>query len=143
MRECGECTLCCTVLRVPELDKPENTKCSNCAVGCTIYNDRPQSCVDFNCGWLQGALDEDQRPDKSHVVIETLPDESVVLALVEPGYEDVLPTLNDSFSEFTERGVSVVATTKQVLLGKDAVIDDVQRVVAQYVRDLGVSDGPP
>jgi len=82
-------------------------------------------------------MDEDQRPDKTHVVIETLPDESVVLALIEPGYEDVLPALEDSFSEFTERGTSVVATNKQVLLGKDADIDDVRRVVVQYARDLG------
>jgi hypothetical protein len=94
--------------------------------------------VDFNCAWLQGALAEDQRPDKTHVVIEILPDESVVLALVEPGHEDVLPALEESFSEFTERGVSVVATNKQVLLGKDAVLKDVERVVIQYARDLGV-----
>jgi hypothetical protein len=138
MRECGECTLCCLVTRVPELDKPENTMCTLCDAGCTIYNDRPQSCRAFDCAWLKGALAEDQRPDKTHVVIETLPDESVVLALIEPGYEDVLPALEDSFSEFTERGVSVVATNKQVLLGKDADISDVERVVVGYARDLGV-----
>ena len=137
MRECGECTLCCLVTRVPELEKPEGTMCTFCDVGCTIYNDRPQSCRAFDCAWLKGAMDEDQRPDKTHVVIETLPDESVVLALIEPGYEDVLPALEDSFSEFTERGTSVVATNKQVLLGKDADIDDVRRVVVQYARDLG------
>jgi hypothetical protein len=139
MRECGECTLCCLVTRVPELDKPENTMCTLCDAGCTIYNDRPQSCRAFDCAWLLGAMDEDQRPDKIHVVIETLPDESVVLALIEPGYEDVLPTLNESFSEFTERGVSVAATNRQVLLGKGSVITDVQRVIAEYARDLGVT----
>jgi hypothetical protein len=94
--------------------------------------------VNFNCAWLQGALAEDQRPDKTHVVIEILPDESVVLALVESGHEDVLPALEESFSEFTERGVSVVATNKQVLLGKGAVLKDVERAVIQYARDLGV-----
>ena len=42
------------MMAVPELYKQAWSPCPNCAagVGCKIYPDRPQSCRDFNCGWL-------------------------------------------------------------------------------------------
>ena len=66
-RECGSCTACCTVLAIAELQKPARWACSYVACGhCGIYEQRPQSCRDFNCAWLRGAIagDESLRPDK-------------------------------------------------------------------------------
>ena len=66
-RECGTCTACCTVLAIAELQKPARWACSHVACDrCGIYERRPQSCRDFNCVWLRGAIagDESLRPDK-------------------------------------------------------------------------------
>ena len=138
MRECGECTLCCLVPAVPEIAKPINTMCKFCDKGCTIYEDRPDSCRAFDCAWLMGAMDEDMRPDKSHVVIEILPEASVVLALVEPGYESVLPSLNDRLSEFTERGVSIVASDGRARLGNGADRESVQKALTKTAQQFGM-----
>ena len=66
-RECGTCTACCTVLAVAELQKPMRWACDHvlCA-GCGIYEERPQTCRDFNCAWLRGAISDDEalRPDR-------------------------------------------------------------------------------
>ncbi len=77
---CGDCTLCCKLMGVKELSKPVGMWCSACDLGmkgCTIYKERPQSCVDFQCYWLnsQGASDPAVRmplvfrPDKARCII--------------------------------------------------------------------------
>ena len=56
-RQCGKCTMCCTLMGVdepPHLTKPPNTKCQHCVSGkgCTIYEHRPDMCRGFYCQWL-------------------------------------------------------------------------------------------
>jgi hypothetical protein len=56
-RQCGKCTMCCTLMGVdepPHLTKPPNTKCQHCVPGkgCTIYERRPDTCRGFYCQWL-------------------------------------------------------------------------------------------
>lgn len=80
-RTCGECHQCCILLEVNEIQKPEGTKCKHCNTNCSIYENRPLSCKNFECGWLKGDLDEHMRPDKSGVLIEILPSDKIVLAL--------------------------------------------------------------
>ncbi|HEX3727525.1 MAG TPA: hypothetical protein VHV08_14825 [Pirellulales bacterium] len=66
-RNCGECTLCCTILAVPELRKASGTGCLHCTNGgCQIYELRPNSCRCWSCDWLLGwqGLTDAQRPDK-------------------------------------------------------------------------------
>jgi len=65
-RKCGECTACCTRLKIEELDKDVNQDCRHlCKTGCSIYSDRPQTCSNFECVWLSGWLGgESHRPDK-------------------------------------------------------------------------------
>ena len=65
--ECGECTACCTLLAVAELNKPARWTCDHAGCqGCRVYDDRPMSCRAFNCLWLRGGLPSDPglRPDK-------------------------------------------------------------------------------
>ena len=112
--------------------------CQHCAAGCAIYVDRPQSCRTFDCAWLLGDMDDNMRPDKSHIVIERLPDESVVLAMIEPGYDHVLADLNDGLSEYMDKGISVVASNGLGLLSKDANPVDVRNAVVDSARALGV-----
>jgi hypothetical protein len=86
-RQCGECTLCCKLLGIKELRKPQYEWCPHCDIGhgCTIYGDRPQSCRDYECMWLQTEVIPDEcRPDRSHVVLTMLPDNEHIQVNVDP-----------------------------------------------------------
>ena len=66
-RECGKCTVCCTALTVPSLEKPKQKECDHLCgdgSGCGIYKSRPTECREFQCLWTQGVLTESHRPDK-------------------------------------------------------------------------------
>lgn len=64
-RVCGDCTACCWVWGIKELDKQPRKFCSHQGQGCGIYPTRPQSCIDFKCLWLDGNIIEDElRPDR-------------------------------------------------------------------------------
>ena len=74
-RSCGvdgdRCTVCCSVMPIGELDKPEGVLCDKCdlAAGCTIYATRPQVCRDYqSCGYLRGIMPE--RPDKAGIDLD-------------------------------------------------------------------------
>lgn len=79
VRACGECSACCTVLGVRDLDtpKPDYQRClclrdatENLRGGCGMYADRPPSCRAYACGWLQGWGEEGDRPDKLGLILE-------------------------------------------------------------------------
>jgi hypothetical protein len=72
-RECGECTVCCYVGAVPELNKPPHRSCRYQGKGCSIYDQkhRPNICNVFQCAWLRGLGKEGDSPDKSQVMITT------------------------------------------------------------------------
>lgn len=70
-RSCGECTLCCKLMGVPELKKPSARLCGSCDVGkgCTVYEERPPSCRNFQCFWLMDENFPDEfRPDRIHAL---------------------------------------------------------------------------
>ena len=70
-RVCGECTACCTTHGIREINKQAAEKCEHvCKAGCSIYQDRPESCRGYECAWLQGMFGEDVRPDKCGIVVE-------------------------------------------------------------------------
>jgi len=76
-RHCGGCTSCCKLLPVKEIGKPANTRCGyqRTGKGCSIFDKRPFSCRVWNCAWIQGDDTEElRRPDRSHYVIDILPD---------------------------------------------------------------------
>jgi len=72
-RVCGTCSLCCKLLPIRELEKPENTWCVHCrpaAGGCTIYADRPHSCREFACHWLISKnLGDEWAPAKARMFV--------------------------------------------------------------------------
>ena len=68
-RQCGECTACCTLLGVPELEKGRYMACEhNTGTSCGIYDERPHSCRAFKCVWLQGLIPIEERPDKTEII---------------------------------------------------------------------------
>ncbi len=64
-RSCGPCSLCCTLLRVDELDKRAGQDCVHQLGdrGCGIHPSRPSICRSYACLWRQGGLEDDERPD--------------------------------------------------------------------------------
>jgi hypothetical protein len=72
-RSCAGCTLCCKIMGIAALEKPPGAWCKHCepAGGCRIYDDRPQECRTFFCGYLiNGQLGEEWKPSKSRLVLE-------------------------------------------------------------------------
>ena len=73
-RLCGECTSCCTVMAVTELNKPRGQACKHiCASGCAIYDERPDSCRRFDCLWRLGFARDEDRPDRFGVIFDITP----------------------------------------------------------------------
>lgn len=79
MSHCGECGLCCKLLKIEELDKPQGKWCGHCkpGKGCTAYETRPGACRSFSCLWLASrenpadgiSLADELRPDRYKVML--------------------------------------------------------------------------
>jgi hypothetical protein len=77
MRQCGECTLCCTLLPVVPLGKGAGERCKyQRRAGCRVYNKpkMPLECQQWNCRWLVNEAGDTRRPDLTHYVIDVMPD---------------------------------------------------------------------
>ena len=74
-RSCGTCSLCCTILRVDELAKPAGSDCvhQRGPNGCAIHATRPPICRAYRCLWLQGGLEDAERPDATGGVVDLEP----------------------------------------------------------------------
>src|SRR5947209_18423059 len=104
-RQCGECKECCVVLPIldEELSKPGHQPCKHlCGCGCDIYKERPGVCRDYECLWLSGDIDGDQRtrPDNLGVIFQrsTWDDSLAAIgcrpgALATPQAQDVISRL--------------------------------------------------
>ena len=66
--ECGECTVCCTLSVVSELNKGAGITCKYCDKGCSIYTTRPKVCKEFECAYLQGGKNIELRPDRCGIM---------------------------------------------------------------------------
>ena len=85
-RKCGSCSLCCKLLAVTELDKPLGKWCEHCKPGrggCGIYDNRPESCREYECHWLRGDLSEHWEPLRCGMV--TLASDGFLNIYVEGG----------------------------------------------------------
>lgn len=72
-RKCGDCSLCCVVLGVPEISKEAGCDCPNRKPGwkaCKVYDERPESCATFSCMWLDGHLSNADKPSNIGVVLQ-------------------------------------------------------------------------
>jgi hypothetical protein len=79
-RRCGDCTLCCKLVPVAALGKGANTRCRyQSSRGCRVYHRPekgfPRECGMWSCAWLVKPETAGlKRPDRSHYVVDTLPD---------------------------------------------------------------------
>lgn len=72
-RECGTCSACCRWPSIPELNKPRGVACSRLGIigyGCAQYADRPKSCSDYQCSWIEGNGALEDNPHESGVLID-------------------------------------------------------------------------
>lgn len=77
-RECGGCTACCYVIEVKELGKGFRKQCRHVVEGhgCGIWGGpggpggQPVVCARYRCAWAMGFGAEEDRPDKSGVLID-------------------------------------------------------------------------
>ena len=105
--KCGECTLCCTLLAVDDIQKQAGEKCVHCDNGCAIYESRPDSCKSFYCAYAQmEKVNIALRPDKCGVIFEKIND-WVVLGSVDPDRGDY-PNMIGQVKSFYNLGASVV-----------------------------------
>jgi hypothetical protein len=87
-RACGACTLCCKVLGIAELEKPQGDWCRHCDIGrgCKIYDRRPAECRSFHCGYLTWPLaGEHWLPTRCKMVIVSELGGKRVAIHVDPG----------------------------------------------------------
>lgn len=86
-RQCAGCTECCTAIGVAEIRKPMYAACKDLCLAkkmCGIYSSRPESCGGYKCGWLQGFLPSNCRPDRLGVIFQVGPHPSkIVMEVVE------------------------------------------------------------
>ncbi len=136
MRSCGDCTLCCTLTFVPELNKLENVTCSHCDGGCKIYDGRPKACEDYKCAWLAGEFSDEMRPDKAHVMIEIYP--QMVAALLEPGHtvSSLAPETLRSFDKFVDGGTPVIASGQFARLPRGMSAQEAKRRMVETIREV-------
>jgi hypothetical protein len=89
-RSCGVCSLCCKLLEVREISKPEGKWCVHCAPGrerCTIHEHRPDECRAFYCGWLTlNSLGEEWRPTKAKMVLSAEVNGNKMTVHVDPAF---------------------------------------------------------
>jgi hypothetical protein len=90
-RACGTCSLCCKLPSVLEIDKHIDEWCKHCRPGkggCTIYEQRPQACKKFTCGWLEGKLGDEWFPAKCKMYVTAGPPNERFRVIVDPAFPD-------------------------------------------------------
>ncbi len=110
-RQCGSCTLCCKLLPVDDgmrasdgrvivdagFHKLAGERCPHQrhGKGCAVYNTRtmPACCRLWNCRWLvNDDTAELARPDRSHYVIDIMPD-FITINFHETGKQEHIPVV--------------------------------------------------
>lgn len=118
-RKCGSCDLCCTIYPVPGITgKDDRCRFARSGTvtemkvqvgefgvdfapsyhpqtGCGIYDKRPRMCRQFFCGWRLGLGEDDERPDKTGVVLDLVgsghPDQAAVGVRLTFGPNEMFP----------------------------------------------------
>lgn len=111
-RKCGECTLCCLLFEIRDINKKRNEVCIHCSKnGCDIYNTRPDCCRGFDCAYLQSNNKNiELRPDKCGIIFERVGDH-VFFGLQDPRKE-LKDIALKQIKSFLIQGFSVIIENK-------------------------------
>lgn len=144
-KECDGCTMCCELLPVPQLQKPESVLCGQCEVkvGCRIHNVRPMVCRTFDCVYIQDIdMDLELRPDNCKVMFEKVTD-TLYLALELPRNvgswksEKVLGFIK----ELNKKGISIIVSSfttapKEFLLAEGVTKEQVWNMAMEELNKI-------
>ena len=131
-RHCGDCSLCCKVLGIPELNKPKDEWCPNFAagIGCRIYGTRPPSCHNFICRWLSDPMmGPEWKPSVCKMVVDSKPSLFVVHvdpAVIRPwASEPYFPVLKRLSAQGLTKGtiVLVIERRRSIVILPDREVD--------------------
>ncbi len=154
-RHCGSCTLCCKVLTVEKINKPNGQWCQHCIQGrgCAIYSDRPNECQQFQCGYLMWpALGPHWLPARSKLVVALKPDGKEIVVHVDPGvpnawraepYHTEIRSLAShatraTYTVFVQIGRRVIAVFPDHEVDLGIVAED-ERILIREVGDAGAT----
>lgn len=106
MRECGDCTLCCTLLELHEVASKIDETCRHCNNGCEIHDSKPDECKTYQCMWSQmETVGDELRPDKCGIIFDRASND-VITARLEKG-KLMNPFVSGQVNAFINEGFSV------------------------------------
>jgi len=88
-RGCGTCSLCCKVVRIPEVDNTAGTWCRHArpGKGCAIHAARPFICRAAYCEWMVSAgLGPEWKPETAKFVLYRSQEGKRLSAHHDPGF---------------------------------------------------------
>jgi len=125
---CQDCTGCCEVLEVPQVNKAFLEPCKYLGQtffgkGCIAYLERPDVCKRYVCLWLESqrrsdvaSLPENMRPDVSKCVLGWPYSQDRETMFVYPFAEDQMawlkPPVRDYLRDILAKGAKVVVVLK-------------------------------
>lgn len=138
-RSCNACTLCCKVLSITAIAKPQGQWCVHCEVGrdCKIYETRPEECRSFYCGFLTwSTMEEHWFPARSKMVVVSELEGNRIAIHVDQGRPSAWRQ-EPYYSEIKHWAAVAIRQKLQVVvcIGKRAIVIFPDREV-----DLGIID---
>jgi Fe-S-cluster containining protein len=120
------------VLRVDELAKPAGQDCvhQQGELGCGIHASRPPVCRGYHCLWLQGGLEDDERPDRTGGIVDL----EAVGAAVQLAIREVRPGAFDE-SQALQRIASRYREEMPVRITDTLRLDDPNRSFRVLLAD--------
>lgn len=116
-RQCGACSVCCNLLEVRQLGKPDRTDCMYLRQSsegcCSVFRAAPMLCRRFECAWRAGELLDEERPDKIGVFLRSATFLNGPLLIAHPISDDVYE--QEAVKSLTQR---LLAEGRRLLLMK-------------------------
>lgn len=136
-RACADCTMCCKVLSISALQKPQGVWCPHCNIGrgCNIYGSHPSECSTFYCGYLTAEeLGEHWRPNRCKLVVVAELEGTRLAIYVDPGSPSAWRT-EPYYSEMKQWAAAAVPSMGQVvvMIGRRAIV-----ILPEEDADLGI-----
>jgi uncharacterized protein len=140
--------MCCKLLGVEELYKMPGEWCDYCEKGvrCKIYDNRPSTCSEYECLWLQNPnIPDNLRPDKSRVVLSSTVDGEGIVAHVDVGhYPQVVKegVVGKFLKRMVNNGITVIATCgeeRMVLYSSTHVRPELRELLLKNVAEGGLT----
>ena len=138
--KCGECTLCCTLFPIKEINKPINTECVYCDKGCMIWDTKPEECTKFNCAYLQSSAGINLRPDRCGIIFEKV-SERLFFGTVSPNRKPSEYALQQ-ITNFNNQGYSVILSSLDTVYNRLFLADihnelEIQAEFSKYLEKYG------